>query len=535
MWGLGRRQTQSPRALFLLVLVGVGLALACPPVGSAAQASPPAGESPSGQSPTEKDSVQIPPVPRGMALDGDVGEWGDIPPLFALHKSTPDAPDGMIWLAQATTGIVIAGKIFGAPPQWPPAPDQMALGDHVEVWLADPKGLDIKPPIWGIPAYGEYLNTEEDCNNVPEAQDCKDSFRRQSRIRKLLGRLFVRQWQITPDHAEETYARPAFQALPGHTQKSVQALRPAGTVLAKFKVAESREYAYSFEILIPWDAFPPFHPLRLEETRLLVDVFKPGSGTRRYGPFATTSPTRRYGRVETFSPVRLGQPREYFITPCHIPVPEDEGPYDPGVHFIFPTERLDVRKVLSAHDDILESGEPLAATVEDFYVRNLGEGRLLCGPRAHILHQGKVFYGGSYIKQNAAFKRLPNDDLLIKQGPERYTNSRSHKGQCGACPAVVLEIYHLNRASNSLSDLFEYRELEGGIFETIRIHVRRDWKRIDIREFYPSGQEQITSYCFDPKAPSYVLCAGKPQRHDPTKGSGPELKTSEGKASPKRN
>jgi len=186
----------------------------------------------------------IPSTPRAFVLDGDIQEWRDHPPFVTLHKTTPDAREGLLWLGQAENGVVLAGQIFGDPPRWPPAPDMMARGDHIEVWLADPSGFEIVPLSWGNSRQWVGLTTEDDCSEVPDAARCKAWFRAHARAGQAVDRLFVRQWQLSPDHAVEAFADPAFQSLPAAAKRDLEPLRPSASPLAKFQGASTPDYAY---------------------------------------------------------------------------------------------------------------------------------------------------------------------------------------------------------------------------------------------------------------------------------------------------
>ena len=261
---------------------------------------------------------------------------------------------------------------------------------------------------------------------------------------------------------------------------------------------------YTFEVLIPWEAFPPFHLLRLEDLRFRVEVVNPATEDHQSGPVSTTSPPRRYGEADRFSLMHLGQPRQYELTPCWIPVAQD----DDG--FFKPSQRLDIWEVLFetyhfACTHCRPTGQFFSVFVQPYYMRQLDETRFLCGPPARVLRRGQVYPSEFAIGPAFDVRQLPDGDLLIKQGPEE--EERDSTGACGSCPYVFLAIYHLDGTTNALTRVFgEGRIQELGGDKIMRFEVSTDWMRIDVYVSQSEENEELTSYCFSPNPARYSNC-----------------------------
>ncbi len=161
-------------------------------------------------------AVTIGPVVASFELDGAVQEWAKQPPALTLISKGAGARPGKIWLAQSSQGLVIAGRVEGPPPVFAKSPEDMPNGDHVEIWIALADDIPL-PPVGWYHKFGMTGPGDED-NPLNLDPDRKVAWlTEQQRYRRQLLRLFVRQWQLAPNVAVETYARPAFAALPGAT------------------------------------------------------------------------------------------------------------------------------------------------------------------------------------------------------------------------------------------------------------------------------------------------------------------------------
>ncbi|MDG4550467.1 MAG: hypothetical protein P9F19_14065 [Candidatus Contendobacter sp.] len=217
----------------------------------------------------------VSPIPTSFVLDGSIQEWIKKPPTLSLIPKGIGARPGRIWLAQASKGLVIAGNVDGAPPKFAKSPEDMPNGDHVEIWIAIADRV-VLPPIGTYSSlYGiEELHGPADCANGYDEEGCKIWFASQEAHRRLLPRLFVRQWQLAPGVAVETYAQPALERMRKEEHEIYQYLSPKG--LPEIRFAARSAKGYSFEALIPWEALPPSDCLNLDELRVMVDIFSKG-------------------------------------------------------------------------------------------------------------------------------------------------------------------------------------------------------------------------------------------------------------------
>jgi hypothetical protein len=192
-------------------------------------------------------AVTIGPVATGFELDGSTQEWAKQPPTLSLIQKGSASRPGKIWLAQSSNGLVIVGKIDGPPPVFAQTPEDMPNGDHVEIWVA----IADKIPLPPIGAYSSMdgiteLHSAADCE---DDAGCRTWFASQEQHRRLLPRLFVRQWQAAPGVVVEAYARTALEGMRKEARDSYHYLSPKG--LPEIWFAAKPPKGYEFEALIP--------------------------------------------------------------------------------------------------------------------------------------------------------------------------------------------------------------------------------------------------------------------------------------------
>ena len=140
--------------------------------------------------------------------------------------------------------------------------------------------------------------------------------------RGLMARTFIRQYSMGPSVLFEAFAKPAYDQMLAPIESGfrtyVEAVAPSGAPL--FKTARGDGSGYSFEALVPWEAFPPFASLQLQKLRLMVDVFSAHTGAVKDQPYSSTSLARKYGEPSSFNTVVLEAGRRFRITPCDYPL-----------------------------------------------------------------------------------------------------------------------------------------------------------------------------------------------------------------------
>jgi len=499
-------------------------------------------------------------TPRNISVDGIIGEWESSSPTLTLHKYQQNSRDGIVWVGQTNKGIVIAGKVYGDKPRWPKSSDKMVEGDHIEVWLADGQELKMPPIGWGMQFGFNTLKSEEDCSRpelaIPDktrndvaVKNCRAWFATQVSYRKTFRKLFLRQWQIAPNTAIETYSTPAFRSLTS-LQTLLQLLDPSGTPVVRFNDSVRKDHAYSFEILIPWNAFPPMKPLQLSDVRIMVDVFNPGTGARKHGDFSSTASKRKYGQPDTFNTLKL-DPIDYFITPCKYDIPNfgsdvmapnawhDSPVRDPlypnlgasksaSIYFI-PTASRDVRRLLLLDNEAggyfwrPEPGiySPIVSAIT-YYTTKIGTAEAFCAPQLSYVKNDKI-YKSNYFINHAPFeiKKKSDSVILVKEGPEDF-QTRFASGYCGACPWAMLKMYFVDAVTGEIKQAFEYEErLEGSEdndIVDIDIHVSESWDTLTVFEEHlsydtddkkrkeESREWSATKYCFNRTSKTYEEC-----------------------------
>jgi hypothetical protein len=490
---------------------------------------------------TPAQEATVPPVPVGFSFDGRAAEWLDRPVTFGLLPTGAGAPGGRLWLGTADDGLVIAGEVTGAVPRWAAAPGDMAAGDHVEVWLADGDTLVVPPIGWGNQFADQTLASADACATVlGEPGDsagvarCRAWYGAQERYRQAFRRLFVRQWQLAPNVAVETFAQPAYEALDDSARARVAPLKPSAMPTMR---ATSTPPGYQFEVLIPWTAFPPLRSLRVARLRAMVDVFRPGAGGRRYGAFATTAFNRRWGDAATFNSIVLAAPREYVVTACTYPLrgyrartsqyfgySHVSRPDTMPTYFV-PTASHEVQSIIGLENEARgyayePAGRSPIATTTTFFSRPLSGGGRVCGPPVRFL-DGDVAQRVDTLTLDSAFqwKRLPDGTYLLRSGP-RVMNSFYGSGQCGACPRVGLTMLHLDPRGGVMPAL-EFFDISEPEFHELDVAVSATWDSVYVWRQRVVGDDprslwSLTIQCWDPGRGAFAVCAERDSVPEPT-------------------
>jgi hypothetical protein len=466
----------------------------------------------------------IGPVAAGFTLDGAVKEWVKQPPTLPLIPKGTGARPGQVWIAQSPNGLVIAGRVEGPPPVFAKTPKDMPDGDHVEIWVAIAEKVPL-PPIGAHSSMdgATELRTPGDCQ---EDDACKTWFADQVKQRRLLPRLFVRQWQLAPGVAVETYARPAWEGMRTEARESYQYLAPQRLPETRF-IANPPD-GYGFEALIPWEALPPSDRLNLDRLRVLVDVFSPG-GQGKYGAFSTTSGSRQYGKVDTMNAVALSPPRRWRLTPCGYPLegknfwgrigsqstePHDKPKKLPA--YFLPTAKEGITTSFTFDNDWIgrfwspQDISPVIVTTE-FFSQKLAAGPTLCGPDLAVRHGNRLSFGKNLeIEPNPAARKVVGGWLVMGAWNGMF---RDPAGQCGACEYKYLNLIFIPDAKGLPSSAFHASDMEceccsGHCIDDISLSD--DFKTIRVTEG-TSFEEAIktSEFCFNAAKHVYGPCQPK--------------------------
>jgi hypothetical protein len=424
--------------------------------------------------------------------------------------------------------LVITGKVEGPQPVFAKNPEDMPNGDHVEIWIALAENIPLLP----IGAHSSMDGTTElhsprDCQ---EDDACKTWFADQVKHSRLLPRLFVRQWQLAPGVAVETYAKPAFEGMREEARESYQYLSPRGLPETRF-TAKPPE-GYSFEALIPWEALPLSDRLNLDRLRLLVDVFSPG-GQGKYGVFSTTSRIRQYGKVSTMNAIALIPPRRWRLTPCEYPLegknfwgrigsqstePHDKPKKLPA--YFLPTAKEEITTSFTFDNDWIgrfwsPQGISPAIVNTEFFNQKLAAELTICGPELAVRHGNHVSFGkGFRIEQDpkAKAKKVSGGWLLVGGWTGDF---RDPEGQCGACEDKYLNMIFIPEAAGPPLSAFQVSGIEcdccGAGYCVDDITSSDDFKTIRITEgnSFEEGSKKTSEFCFDAAKHVFAQCKRK--------------------------
>ena len=425
----------------------------------------------------------------------------------------PGARHGHVWLQNVGMGLLVVGEVDGARPDFPRNKNLILEKDHVEIWLADSKDPDFPPLGWGN-QFGEVTLPKgadscadwalQDASNTPAAPSAPAAEKRcrtwadtQTGYRTFFKRLFLRQWLVTPDYAVESFATPSYDQITERFASDRQVNHPLSShevptplephdQLQMWFGQGNNGAGYTFEILIPFTAFPPLSATQLQDLRLMVDVFNPVSSAKAVVSYSTSSPTRVWAEPKTFNPVRLDPPQQFHLTPCEMPLVAKDKYGDIHPAWFIPKADssigADSDAFILVNDGVGYQYEPDAlspvAQPVHFFWHAIGTGEWVCGPYLTYRRSERSLKFAVNVDENGFdARRLPGGDLLIKVGPRAY-GSEFGSGQCGACPRAELRIFRLGadlRAREMLR-LGDIVDTGSGVSQDFA--VSRDWSRI---------------------------------------------------------
>jgi hypothetical protein len=442
-----------------------------------------------------------------------VSNFTSEPPDIALVPRGEGARSGHLWVRTSHNGLHIAGKVDGGQPDFPHSKDQILSTDHVELWLAEAPDFDLPDIGWGNQFGEETLpKGEESCSDwagqqVPSdrtetEKKCREWAETQIHYRPYFRRLFLRQWLMGPDFAVESFATPAYEEI----QKRFSSL---GDKVPEFMEPRGKprmfifpeQAGYSFEIFVPFEAFPPLSSLRPSGLYVLVDVFNSAALGKKTGVYSTSSLARSYGKPETFNALRLDPPFFFRLTPCDLPLMGDDkmGDYHPGWFLPGWEAQQNVSDTfIVVNDPAGYRYEPagLSPTVRPihYFWKSAQEDEWVCGPHLTYKKGGQSESMPDAISENGfETNRLPDGELLIKTGP-RVWYSEFGSGQCGACPRTDLRVFELGKDMKlypilSLGDVMNSPRLLSQDFT-----LSTDWRQITEYELTGNGENLAGSW-----------------------------------------
>lgn len=384
---------------------------------------------------------------------------------FDLIPSRPGARSGSMHIAGAKEGLVVRGEIGGGPPDFAKTAAAMPQKDHVEIWVAASSDPELPEIGWGnqfgmMTCKGEEL-TDEAKKACPKFTRDMTAYRRQFR------RLFVRQFQLAPDIAAETFATPAYNDIATRYAKQAAdqlvGMKPSG--LPNF-TAQPSATGYSFTAVVPWSALPPVNALKLEKLRVMVDVFSATTGAASSQPYSTTSSTRKYGDPATFTAVQLDAPMAFDITTCRYDLKTSDIYADEHPAWFFPNATGTLNVTFSIQNSARgyqyePEGLSPGVVFTHYFEKQAAPGATICGPSLALAANGKIERSDFEVdEKNVETRALPDGSLLIKSGPTESTKSAFGSGACGSCPVISFSVYKAP-ASGAITEAFEIAEVLG--------------------------------------------------------------------------
>jgi hypothetical protein len=451
--------------------------------------------------------IKVPQVLH-RGFQNSITPYTDRPADLTLTPHGQGARRGDVWIQNVGIGLLVVGRVDGERPDFPRNQNLILAKDHVELWLADGKDPDLPPLGWGNQFDQVALpNGADSCadwathgaSETPAApaaagaeKRCRTWAETQARYRPFLKRLFVRQWLVTPDYAVESFATPAFDEIAAHfasdkpdSEEVPTALKPADQLQMWFGHGRDQT-GYTFEILIPYTAFPPLSTTNLSDLRLLVDVFNPPPAGNGVVAYSTSSLARIYAKPDTFNALRLDPPQQFQLTPCDMPLAAKDKYGDTHAAWFIPKADpgmgVDSDAFILVNDGSGYQYEPDAlspvARPVHFFWHGIGGSEWVCGPYLSYRNsEQSLSFDLSVDEDGFDARRLPGGDLLIKVGPRVY-GSEFGSGTCGACPRTELRILRLGADQRPLQMLRLGGIIDNGAGASQDFALARDWSRI---------------------------------------------------------
>jgi hypothetical protein len=403
---------------------------------------------------------------------------------------------------------------------------ELSSGGRLELWLSAANHIEM-PPIRGW--FGD-APPEERCDDLEEQVKprCLEWYRDQSAYRAKMKALFTRMWRIAPNLLQEVEASTAYQSLTGAQQVAARQLKPSESPTAKFSIDATRN-RISYEILVPWQAFPPVDRLNLERANLTFSVLQGGSvlATTDHTLADITRPAlRSFG----FVPPLLSH-----FTPCEYPLARwAETPV-----YAFLDASLNLRDDFTFHDltqccgaimyPRMDAVSPQIVPVTRT-VQRIGADEFVCSsPVAYrrgtsISHSSFVAdlgpyyhrFGDGTASDELTVFRLPNGSLLVRPKPSWWLQEQSYT-HCAACPWGKFAVYLIttNGEIKEALSLEPVRVDMGSLFG-YDVEVSPDWRTVT--EFRSGGEHWTsTRYCL--KGGAYEQCGETSPSEPPKHGS----------------
>jgi len=486
----------------------------------------------------QSDSLGLPiPIPTvdDFIYDGRVSEWRGRP-LDRVLSATDGRPQALIWLGQVEDGLVVAAELRGGA-----VTGGLAA---LAIALAGPEDPAFPPIGWGHQFGFEVLPDSSACAESEVdfgEEDCLAWLGEQRAHRDRIRPLFQRRWHLDaedPGAMVEVLATPAFDRLPDTDR--VAPLSPGGQPGALSRVIAGVEGGLGIEVLIPWSAFPPVRAPDLDAVRIEVDwADADPSGDRTLGGLAGQLARPLSKPLRHTTPCNAGLAGLLISRAGSAPRRASPG----AVGYMIPTGSGDLSNLIildnhaRGYQYAPEPGTRSPQAFESHYqVLDLGDGTALCGPILALAnesgrlspsdwtHTGLDDPPVGYVDlEDVEVRALEDGNLLVLSGP-RVWSSYFGSGQCGACPRVGVEIFHITKATGEVRPVLRYLDVAEPGTRDFEIVVSADWREVrtyasEVADFATDPIEVRWSsqrYCFiDTAPPTYEKCGEKANVPEP--------------------
>jgi hypothetical protein len=247
-------------------------------------------------------------------------------------------------------------------------------------------------------------------------------------------------WRVVPGGAEEAYALPVYDSLAGAELKALGLPRPDGLPRRQFRTAAGGEV--TFEVLVPWNLFPPSNRLNIERIRFRVDFV---SGA--YISLSTGGIIAPAGR-EILPVVAVAPPVRVRIGTCAQPLSgfDTVGKEVPAFYLLNSDGRTAARVFIfeNYQEPYMPQSPPadyggLQTLDVQQSTQAIGKDEFICGPylsyrNGNVVRQFPIWIGpepGTDLlgqMMPIVVKTMPDGMRLLRLGPMKSLYSLSHKG-----------------------------------------------------------------------------------------------------------
>jgi len=437
---------------------------------------------------------------------------------------------GKVRVRQIPEGLVIAGRISGRQPEYYRFPADRQNGSYVGLWLASTPRIEMPEVGWGNQFGLTNCKTAlaDAGRNDPFNPYCRSWESLQSVYRAQLRGVFTRHWELTPEVAFETWASEAHHQLGPFLSDRNRADFAGLEPRERPKMVSTGGTDASFEILVPWEAFPPANTLNLASVYLAVEFCDPGR------PCSSTSLALKKGEPLTFSKLTLAQPKVSGVSRCGYGLDATDLFRNKYQGWYLPNREGVIANVFALENLIsgyqyFPTGVSPVPVWKHYFSRTVTVGEEVCGPDLRYVAGGKTWVAGpaedadefqfdpKIDEQHLEIRSVAKGAHLLKTGPTFGTRSPLGTGQCGAATTAEVAFYHL---SPSQGVTVAFRQVLSTCTGLHDIRISPDWQTITVyqAQFDVAAEKEVWSfkrYCL--AETKYEVCGEGPAAEQKTR------------------